>query len=251
MAKFIDRITIAIVCFILATMWCLYFSGNFILSLILGTLIAIPFLLSWIIGKNFAQNRHTMSVTDMLFYLAIMGQVEQTALFASTLVTSKIYGKSAPFIMLKKENTLTLVFVNYKFGKTLKDEIARCYRKAKELNATEVILLGNTDRSVIATSRRLDIPFRYPSLYDTKRHLVKHNALPQTITPHKSSPSISINDIPKIISSILHRSHAKHYIFVGLLLALTSFITPLKIYYLTTSSILILTGIACLIFGDK
>ncbi len=251
MAKLIDKIAIFLVCVLISTSWCLYYSSNFILSLILGILIAIPVLLSWGLARNFAKNRKTMTASDLHFYLSMMGQMGQTALFANTIAPTNIVGKDNSYIMIKKQNELALIFANYKFGKTLKDEVARCYRKAKELQVDEVILLGSTDRSVMATSKRLDIPFRYPSFFEVKRYLIKHNALPKVIEPHKETPNINIKDIPKVIANMLQQRHAKRYLFVGAMLGLTALITPLKLYYLTAATLLFAIGVACMFFGEK
>ncbi len=251
MAKIIDKLAIFTISFFLAIAWCLYCGIDFFVAVFLGIFVTIPILLAWAIAKNYAKNRKVMSTSDLLFHLSIMGQVAQTTLFANTIPPQFIIGKDSTYILVDNHGKATLIFANYKFGKTLKDEVAKCYRKARELNAKEVLLLVNTDRGVIATSRRLDIHFRYPTLFEIKRYLFKHNALPQAIKPYRDRFAIKLKDTPKIFANILQQHHAKRYFFIGLMLAITALITPLKLYYLIMATVVFAIGLLCLIFGNK
>lgn len=236
MAKISDNIIFGGIFIIFVFAWLNYWTKNTLLSLLSALLIFSVIRMGLFALKSGRLKNREMSVNDMCFYLALKGKSAVTAIFESTIPATKIIGVNSPFILVNEDGNKSLLFINYKYGKTLPDEIALSYRKAKDVDAKKIYVLSErTERNVMVMTSRLDVEYSFPSKRSVRKYLIIHNALPAPIEKKKKS-RIKLS-IPDLLAAIFDRGRIKYYLFTSCVLILLSFFTPLKLYYLILSSV--------------
>jgi hypothetical protein len=177
--------------------------------------------------------------------LALEGVESSTERFFRIL--TKLYSdvlKDSPFIFYTDTDKRMLMMVNFKFGSTSEEDIARAYRKAKSVSADKIIIMScKNERRVMSFAASLDVFFRFYTKHEVRNMLVKYGEMPKTIISNKNKIGIKAL-INSISDNIFSGNFTKRYFFVGIILFSLSFFTPLKLYYITIATIaLLLAGI--------
>ena len=140
-----------------------------------------------------------------------------------------------------------LVAVNYKFGETSCEDVARFGRIAKKNNAKAVYVLSRSaDRSAMSFAQTYtDIEFYFIPHKKLYKVLKKRGLLPKIEKPHRKRRS-TFKDILRVA---IGRTNFKRYLIIGVILSLSSFIVPFRwmsLYYLITAGAALILAFLCL-----
>ena len=103
------------------------------------------------------------------------------------------------------------------------------FRSKEEVDEI-VILTRARERKTITLTALLPVKFTFPSKYSVYKALKKHNALPQK--PSKPKRQKIRYDKSLILNSVFSSQKSRFYLFLSLIFAFLSLLTPLKTYYL-------------------
>lgn len=207
-------------------------------------------LLGIIILKTLKPKTKEMHPEETPIYLALMPRQEQTALFYGLVPSDRRISINSPYFLYEKEGKRVLVATLYRFLNLTQEDIASAYREGVNQQADEIIILTRArERKTLTLTALLPIKFTFPDKYSVHRLLKKHNTLPPK--PEKP-PRVKIKvDKNHLFSTIFNPKRAKLYMFSAISLALLSFITPLKNYYLIASLVPFILGIISYLFRHK
>ncbi|MBO5773381.1 MAG: hypothetical protein J6R44_00970 [Clostridia bacterium] len=185
-----------------------------------------------------------MSADEMPTYLALMDREKQTELFYNLVKTDNRVLISSPYFIYRHDNKLILVAVLYRFINLTQEDIASAYRFGAREGVNEIIILTRArERKTITLTAILPIRFTFPSKYAVWKELKKHNALPPK--PTKPTRQKITYDKSLILSRLFSNQKSRLYLFLSLIFAFLSLLTPLKTYYLISACVMILLAIAC------
>ncbi len=219
------------------------------LAIILTAFIYV-FLLGALIIKAIKPAKKEMRVEETPVYLALMPREEQTALFYSLVPEEARIKMQSPYFLYQRGDKKILVACIYRFFNLTQEDIASAYRESQRENADEIIILTRArERKTLTLTALLPIKFTFPDRYSVHRALKKHNALPPK--PEKPKNVKITVDKGHLFSTIFNRKRAKLYMFSAISLALLSFITPLKNYYLIASLVPFTLGVISYLFRHK
>ena len=188
----------------------------------------------------------SMKADEMPVYLALMDRIKQTELFFSLVPENDRISLNSPYFLFQNGDKKVLVAVLYRFINLTQEDIAGAYREATKCNADEIIMLTRArERKTLTLTALLPIKFSFPDRYTVHRALKKHNALPpKPVKPQKVKIKM---DKGQLLDEIFATKRIKYLLFIALVLALMSFITPLKSYYLIMATLPLLIVVISLL----
>lgn len=240
MAKYFDFIIFSLAYFLVGYgLFTKIFSRNLAISLTALVYIVVASTLIFVMIKP---KREHMKVEEMPVYLALMPRDEQTRLFYALVPDHQKIKIKSPYFTFQKEDKKVLVACLYRFLNLTQEDIGMAYREGVKEEVNEIIMLTRArERKTLTLTALLPIKFTFPDKYTVFRTLKKHNALPpKPIKPKKVKIK---TDKALILSTIFDGKRVKLYLFSALTLALLSFITPLKNYYLICALIPLALGL--------
>ncbi len=250
MAKIIDKITFSIAFCLVGYSVCIKFfkpwASVTITALAYVTACTLFFVRS---VKRPTDKRITAS--ELPLYFALMDRKAQTAHFYNLIPDDMKIKMNSPYIVYEAGGRRKMIAVLYRFINLTQEDIASAYREGKKENISEITVLTRyKERKTITLCAFLDIPFRFPDKYTVHRALKRHNAL--LLKPSKKQKITRTPiDWRTLLDTVLEPKKVKFYLIISLILALTSFLTPLKTYYLITASIPLILGTIGLIKNAK
>lgn len=236
MAKTLDFIALAVIIMIASFVWCVLLFENVWLSLVVSASLAVAIVFSI---KFFSKQKTKVSALDLATHFAIKGNEYVTNLVKTTLKNAEIDNTSTA-IFLKN----CAIFSCFKFGAVSSADIANMAKQAEGRDVKTFFVLANgIDRKAYQVANFLGIRVKYTKTSALAKYLAKHNALPD-IKAAKRKMSL-----PLVFEIIFARANFKAYAFSGIVLVLTSFITPLRLYYIISGSACLLLAIFSIVFG--
>jgi len=237
MAKVFDYIALAFILLIASFTLSAMLFDNLILALVVSS----AFSLSVIVFLKFiSKGRYKYSPQLLATEFCIQGNEYVAKLLVSVLKNGKIEN-SSNVIYLKN----CLVVSLFKFGTISSQDVANVSKIAKERAVFKVFALGyGIDRKAYQVANFVGINLKLVKINAIYRFLDKHGALPN-LSKKKQKFSFS-----SLLEAIFSKSNLKYYLFSGAVLIATSFITPLKTYYIVSGSISLLLALFCLLFGN-
>ena len=225
MAKLFDYISLTIITFLLTFVWTALAFDSALPALIMSctiTLIAVVTLryIRQKTGKPYTYDRLALE-------FGIRGNEYVISLLKSALKNPDICAGSN-YILLEK----SILIANFKFSALNISDIGAACACAKKYCRKQVFLICRTiDRKAYAVAQLEGVRLNPVHIRAVYKLLKKYGALPD-LAPIKEKPSLK-----RFVRVALNRANFKAYAFSGAALILTSFITPLKIYYLTFGSV--------------
>ena len=184
------------------------------------------------------------SFNAFIKYYALEGNGKIKEKIKEYLAKLEIAEEGNDYLIINNGNKLECVFFAFKFSSLSQEDIAKCYRLAKEKKAVKAYILGrNTMRTTLSLLSEINLNIIFISAKQLYKCLNKCNLLPELNTFPKVKKR---NKLKTFLAIFFSKNNAKHFLFCGVILALMSLITPIKIYYYTISGITLLFAICCL-----
>lgn len=234
MSRIIDYIALGFILFILSFALAMLATNSIVIALIFSLALCFASLftikyVSSIFQKPYSWNR-------LEVYLCMCGSEYAINLMKSTIKNAKIES-GLNYIVMKN----SVIIANFKFSVLSYADINEACKIAIKHEKTEIYMLAKAiDRKAyqIATMQNIKV-----QLIKTKqffKYLSKHNALPNLKKVKRKF------DIKMFFEIVFSRRNLKSYLFSGTILIATSFLTPLKVYYISIGSILLVLALLCL-----
>ncbi len=234
MAKTVDFISITILTFLLTFVWAAFAFKNAIVSLVFSITIAI--LTTLTILRVFKTTQRPYTYDRLEFEFCMQGNEHVINILKSIIKNDKI-DNGSNYILLNS----AIIIANYKFSQLgLADICAVCNLATKHQRRRVFLLTKGIDRRAYLVAQQKGVKITVVKTKEVFKFLKKHSALPD-LKPIKKKFSLK-----GLLQTALARHNFKAYAFSGAVLILTSFITPLKIYYMVFGSISILLALLCL-----
>ncbi len=228
MSKAIDCVSLTIILFVLTFVWSTLVFSNWMVALIFT--ISITLICAVIIANIISSKSKPYSYERLELEFCIRGNGFVIDLFKSIIKNSEIENGSN-YICLKN----SIIIANYKFSKlTSVDMCNICNTALSNAKRCVYLLTKGVDRRAFQIAEIENIKIRLVKTKHVYKYLAKHNSLP-SLKKVKNKPSLKF-----ILEAILSRVNFKSYAFSGIILILTSFLTPLKIYYLVFGTLTLL-----------
>ena len=237
MSKTLDYLALAIILTVMTFVWGAMIFDDVILAVIVACALSATVT---IFVKFFTHNKYRYSPNLLATHFAIQGNEYVVSLIANTIPNAKVETKQN-YVYLNN----CLIVSLFKFGTATSQDVATLAKEATSRGITQVFVLGyGIDRKAYQVANYAGIRIKLVKAGAIYRYLAKHNALPD-LKKKKSHPSLKV-----LFEIVFSRTNVKYYAFSGIVLVLTSFITPLKLYYLITGSVSLLLAMFSLLFGD-
>ncbi|MBQ8522383.1 MAG: hypothetical protein IJ458_01820 [Clostridia bacterium] len=242
----IDTIFLSVTTFLIIFAWIQFFIKNFMLSLVISTIISITviFVIKWFKSKKHSAKQNQLNTNSRLacFKLAI-----QT--MPSTKLTTTIK-KLIPSKYLPKINKGDISFVKDNSTHTF------TFHYSSELSEAKLLELIKTKKSnnlVIFCSHFNQDTIAIANAFKNKHiELINLEQLFEIFNNKNIEIDTSHIDLNKhkitlreILKNSLSRNKSKGYFISGLVLLFTSLIIPYRLYYVIFSSILFLLSLVC------
>lgn len=248
MGKISDKIIFGLAVILITFAWSFYLFDNLKLACLVTAFVFAAVNMLYLFLKSRKKNLSIINAQEMCLAFALMGSEKTAEHLYNTLPEAMRENLDGQTFLYIKDQQKTLVYVNYKFGATNEEDIAKAYRKSMDKKTDEIYILSlRTDRKVMVFAARLPVRYRFIDKRVVKKYLASRNALPQMpLSKERKRAPFHIKDA---LLNALDSRRIKYYVFVGLTLFLTSFFTPLKLYYLIISSIPLLLAAASAVYS--
>lgn len=234
MAKVIDCIFASIIVLLLSFVFATLAFKNAIGALVFSCAFSLLIMISL---HHFSKRNHKPYTYDRLeTEFCIRGGEYVVDLLKSCLKNNKIEN-GGNYILLEN----SVIIANFKFSPLGGNDIVSVCRLAKKHEKNHVYLIAKAvDRKAWQVANLQDIKMEIVKTKQVFKFLAKHDALP-VLKKEKTKFSLSL-----LIGAILSRRNFKNYVFSGAVLLGASFLTPLKIYYIVSGTILLLLALLAL-----
>ncbi len=234
MAKVIDCIFASIIVLLLSFVFATLAFKNAIGALIFSCAFSLLIMISL---HHFSKRNHKPYTYDRLeTEFCIRGGEYVVDLLKSCLKNNKIEN-GGNYILLEN----SVIIANFKFSPLGGNDVASVCKLAKKHEKNHVYLIAKAvDRKAWQVANLQDIKMEIVKTKQVFKFLAKHDALP-VLKKEKTKFSLSL-----LIGAILSRRNFKNYVFSGAVLLGASFLTPLKIYYIVSGTILLLLSLLAL-----
>lgn len=227
MSRIIDYIALGLILFVFSFALAMLATNSiaialiFSLALCFASLFTIKYV-SLIFQKPYSWDR-------LEVHLCMQGSEYAINLLKSTIKNDKIESGFS-YIILKN----SVIIANFKFSALSYADINEACKIAKKHGKNEIYMLTKAiDRKAyqIATMQNIKVqPIKTKQFF---KYLSKHNALPNLKKIKRKF------DIKMFFEIVFSRRNLRSYMFSGIILIATSFLTPLKVYYISIGSILL------------
>lgn len=231
MAKIVDYISGTFIIALVLFVFCISATHNLAISLIVAISLSIACTFS--IGYVSAKKSKPYSVDRFELELCMRENEYAINLLLSVIKNGK-FENTRSYILLKN----SLIVANFKFSALSYADINSALQIAVKHGKKKIYMLAKSiDRKAyqLANIQQSDIELvKTKALY---KFLQKNNAL-----PNLKKQKVKLN-LKQLIEIILSRHNLKSYLFSGTILVAVSFLTPLKVYYLTFGTILLMLAL--------
>lgn len=139
----------------------------------------------------------------------------------------------------------TAYFYWIKFGSISADTVVRYYRLCREHGISKaVIFTTSKDRKLLSITRQLR---------DCSMHMQDYRIVYRYHKQHHSLPHLTMHRPPRrermqiVAEQVFSPANARRFLWVGCVIFLLSFLTPIRTYYLIVAGINLLFSLICLI----
>ncbi|MBR1747866.1 MAG: hypothetical protein IJ735_06640 [Clostridia bacterium] len=260
----LDKIVIGLSAFLAMTFLCVSLSGNWPFSLILSFLLFIlgERVLRLLISRVHAKKK--MRTIDLELLFAVMGQNDQLSFFANALPNCFSPEIVDCGILFTVDCERLLLVPCYKFGSVGYEDVTKAYRCSVQSKPEKVLILGkNCTRDILLFAKKLPVVIEFVPSAKVLSYLYRQNKLPDNILNNdsekkkktvkstllyykKNGISGFLTSLRTILNDIFLRKRAKWFFLSSVSLAIFSFLTPLKIYYLSMSILCFILATVCL-----
>ncbi|MEG1613090.1 MAG: hypothetical protein RR357_02865 [Clostridia bacterium] len=240
MNKVIDYIAMRFAIFMLLLIWFGYLLNSFIWSIILSSALLALFCVIMKIRKN--------KICEQKYPREKFSR--QVSMFGASYALS-LYASANNLTYVEKSNKIvdgdTIIVSYFKFSDCGLDDIASAFRLALENSVSKVVFIcKGVTRDGLLLSESMPLQFEYIKTNNLYKILKTKNMLPPLLDTNK--PAFKILSIKNILDIIFSAGNTKYFIFTGTILAVMSFLTPLKLYYIILASISLLMSVATVIY---
>lgn len=234
MSRIIDYIALGLILFVLSFALAMLATESIAISLIFSFALCFAILFSIkyvtsIIAKPYSWDR-------LEVHLCMQGGEYAINLLKSTIKNAEIENGSN-YIVLKN----SVIIGNFKFSALSYADINEACKIAMKCEKSIIYLLAKSiDRKAYQIATLQDIKLQQIKTKQFFKYLAKHNALPDLKKIKRKF------DIKVFFEIVFSRRNLRSYMFSGTVLIATSFITPLKVYYIAIGSALLVLALLCL-----
>lgn len=224
--KIIDNLTVRFAVFLLNTVWIQFFIERLWAAIIIS--IAVT-LLVFVVLKKIAEKlpKDKVDKTETYKSFVLMPPDELKKLYLSC------------------SHDENYIKCSMRFSGASMDDVAAAYRESGDKNAT--LITSGVQRNVMLFAASLDKKIKFVTNRDLYKLLQKNSALPKPKTKPVEKPPIKPKEIVKTAFS---GANAKYYLFSGVLLSISAFFTPFRIYYVVFASLSIVFAIVSLVLKN-
>ena len=149
--------------------------------------------------------------------------------------------------VVSDQNERYLLYYAFKFGALSEEDVAKCYRLAKQYEAKGIYALTNhSERKALAVTEYIPQRFSIISASTLYRYLSKRGLIPsKTVFMRKKTKILNFLHV------IVNGSNVKYYLICSASASLISIITPFRIYYLVFAFLNLLLAVLSLVFSEK
>lgn len=250
-----DKIIISVNLFLIVFAISYVAVKNVASAAIIAFLLTVTVCVSFLKILNRYQKTKKISVSKAEDGLSFIGISAQTELFISAL-PSETAKKINDFCFAYDENgKKIIVFPNYKFFPTSKDDIAKFFRTCKDNGVNDCVVLSRQNsRELLLFARGLPLNFKFLPTKVVRDFLVRRNLEDKFALPKKpkikTKKKFSKQSLRELIHGIISKDKAKYFLISGAGLVFGCIFTPLKIYYLIFAVITLSLSIVCYIKGE-
>ena len=242
----IDTIFISITIFLIFFVWIQFFIKNIVLSLMLGSLLAIGTILGVKALKNQKLSKLKISANNSTklakFKIAIQTLPSLKVLsILKKLVPKNLspISKKGDIIFTKDNKTNIYTFF---FSELLTDSKLLEIIKNKHADNITIFCVGYNQNTLLVSQAITNIKIKLITLDELYKICEANNISVNTDHIDLTSHKMHIKDILK---GFISPNKSKGYFISGLITLLTSLIIPYRIYYVVFSTILFALSIAC------
>lgn len=243
MNRFIDYFALRIALFFLIFVICQLIFEK--LSVSLSVCILVFFaavLIMEILRKD--KNESKCPYNSFVRYFALEGNNALKEKIKDYISPMEITEEGSDFLIIQNGNEKECIYFAFRFSSLSQEDIAKCYRVCKEREIKKGYILGkDTVRTTLSLAGELNLNINFISAKQLYRCLKNKNLLPVTATKTKIKRK---GKIKFFLSVFFSKNNVKHFLFGGIILALMSLITPLKVYYLSVAAITLAFSLICL-----
>jgi hypothetical protein len=239
MNKIFDYVAVRVATFILLLIWFNYLWG-FAIG-VLSAAVAVTVMSAALVLFGQKKKRAPYNADILSKHIAVSGNVYALNLFF----------KAEGLLLQSDEKSLvsdkTLYYSAYRFGDCGADDVAAAYREAEHENCERIMTVcSDVTRQAIALADTLPIAFSFVKTPYIYKRLKQKNALPDLFFTKKTAfHGFSFGNL---LNTVFAENNTKFFVFSGSILAVMSFITPLKLYYIVMSSLSLLAAIATVVY---
>lgn len=250
-----DKIIISVNLFLIIFAISYVAAKNVVAAAIIAFLLTVTVCVSFLKIANRYKKTKKISLSKTEDGLSFIGITAQTELFISALppeTTKKINDFCFSY---DKNGKKIMVFPNYKFFPTSKDDIAKFFRTCKDNGVNDCIVLSRqSTRELLLFARGLPLNFKFLPTKAVRNFLVSRNLENKFALPEKpkvkTKKKFSKQFFRELIDGIISKEKAKYFLISGVGLVFGCLFTPLKIYYLVFAVITLSLSIVCYIKGE-
>lgn len=155
--------------------------------------------------------------------------------------------KKQNFILLSKHDEKIAVYPFLKYKKLSGDDVLFAIKSISRFLPTKIVIIcGESEKQAIELSKSSKIQVVILDKYQTYLSIFKE----YEFYPKIENVELPHTSFKNILLSFFSRSHARGFIISALFLMLGSLFTKMNLYYLISTSILLIFGIICL-FNKK
>lgn len=240
--KAVDSAAVKLILFTLLLIWFDYILDNFWGALAVAALSTLVLII--IIQKIIEKNNWKHYPKNKLYtQLALLGNSYTLGLYADA---EKInFDGDGNYCV----NDGALYFCAFRFSVLTYDDVAASYRiSLNEKTSRTIIICNKVSREVMIFAATLYDDYTFITAADLYKLLKEKEALPPFIQYKKQKKKNSIT-FSGIIDTVFSPFNTRYYLFTGIILALMSFITPLKTYYIISASVALLFALIAKVRG--
>lgn len=234
MARVIDFVNAIIIILLCTFVWSVLLFADWRIALVFS--IAFTICVAILLRSLIKRKNTPYGVDRLALEFALRDDEYVIKLLLSAIKNDKIEN-GRNYILLENG----VIISKFKFSPLSPSDVANVCGIAKKLDRKEAFVIAKgIDRRAFQIADVEGVKVQIIKTKAVFKFLKKHNALPSL---SKAKTKISAKGFFEIA---LSRQNFKHYAFSGGVLLLTSFMTPLKVYYLIVGSILLALALICL-----
>lgn len=236
MNKITDRIVLITILFLLFTLWITYLSKNPLLSIIISSALCI--IIGILIRPR--KKKTVIKADEYLPKLCAMSNKDLGDMIIKV-ISKDIHPKISPKGLITADGKM-LILPLLKMREITADEICKLSESAKRLSYKKLILItySHDKTGYEKIKPYLSTPVEFLGIDKVLNALEKCNDLPEINKKQVVKQKFSI-----LFKSATKRKNGKYFLISGLSTAFLSVFTPLTLYYLIFSTIMLTASICC------